>query len=209
MARRKPPVKVKICGMTSQADAMMAAEFGADAVGFIFYRKSPRYVSEKTVKNIVLPPFVNRVGVFVNEDADRINRIADSCQLDLIQLHGDESPAFCKKIKRKVIKAVRLRDAKSIERMAKYDVEGFLLDAYEENIPGGTGKTCDWSLVRRAKKFGPIILAGGLKPSNVEDAIRKVQPYGVDVCSGVEKVPGKKDRSKVRDFIQAARNSVL
>ncbi len=209
MARLKPPVKVKICGMTNYGDAMMAAEFGADAVGFIFYKKSPRYVSEKTVKNIILPPFVSRVGVFVNEDADRINRIADSCKLDLIQLHGDESPAFCKKIKRKVIKAVRLRGSKSLELLSKYMVEGFLLDAYEENIPGGTGKTCDWSLVRRAKKFGPIILAGGLSPSNVENAILRVQPYGVDVCSGVERAPGKKDRSKVRDFIQAVHNQKL
>lgn len=183
----------------------MAAEFGADAVGFIFYNKSPRCVSENTVKSIVLPPFVSRVGVFVNETADRINRIAESCRLDTIQLHGDESPAFCKEIKRKVIKAVRLRNAGSIEMLSEYNVDGFLLDSYEENIPGGTGKTCDWNLVRRAKKYGPIILAGGLDPSNVENAIRKVQPYGVDVCSGVEKVPGKKDLAKVRDFIKAAR----
>lgn len=204
MAKLRPPVKVKVCGMTSLEDALMAVGFGADAVGFIFYRKSPRFVTEKIVKSIALPPFVNRVGVFVNETAERINRIADVCRLDTIQLHGDESPAFCRKLRRRVIKAIRLRGAQSLELMPRFEVDGFLLDAYKENLPGGTGMTCDWNLVRRARKFGPVILAGGLNPDNVEEAVGKVQPYGVDVCSGVEKAPGKKDRAKVRDFILAA-----
>lgn len=208
MAKLKPPVKVKVCGMTSLEDALMAVGFGADAVGFIFYRKSPRFVTEKIVKSIALPPFVNRVGVFVNETAERINRIADVCRLDTIQLHGDESPAFCRKLRRRVVKAIRLRDANSLKLMPRFEVDGFLLDAFAENLPGGTGMICDWSLVRRAKKFGPVILAGGLTPDNVQDAIGKVQPYGVDVCSGVEKAPGKKDRAKVRDFILAAHTAM-
>ncbi len=207
MAKQKPQVKVKVCGMTSLEDALMAVGFGADAVGFVFYRKSPRFVTEKLVKSIVLPPFVNKVGVFVNETAERINRIADACRLDTIQLHGDESPAFCRKLRRRVVKAIRLRDAQSLELLPRYEVDGFLLDAYAENIPGGTGLTCDWRLAQRARKFGPVILAGGLHPGNVEDAVNQVQPYGVDVCSGVEKSPGKKDRAKVRDFILAARKA--
>lgn len=208
MAKQKPQVKVKVCGMTSLEDALMAVGFGADAVGFVFYRKSPRFVTEKLVKSIVLPPFVNKVGVFVNETAERINRIADACRLDTIQLHGDESPAFCRKLRRRVVKAIRLRDAQSLELMPRYEVDGFLLDAYAEKIPGGTGLTCDWKLALRARKFGPVILAGGLNPGNVEDAVNQVQPYGVDVCSGVEKSPGKKDRAKVRDFILAARKAM-
>lgn len=207
MAKQKPQVKVKVCGMTSLEDALMAVGFGADAVGFVFYRKSPRFVTEKLVKSIVLPPFVNKVGVFVNETAERINRIADACRLDTIQLHGDESPAFCRKLRRRVVKAIRLRDAQSLELLPRYEVDGFLLDAYAEKIPGGTGLTCDWRLAQRARKFGPVILAGGLHPGNVEDAVNQVQPYGVDVCSGVEKSPGKKDRAKVRDFILAARKA--
>lgn len=208
MAKQKPQVKVKVCGMTSLEDALMAVGFGADAVGFVFYRKSPRFVTEKLVKSIVLPPFVNKVGVFVNETAERINRIADACRLDTIQLHGDESPAFCRKLRRRVVKAIRLRDAQSLELLPRYEVDGFLLDAYAEKIPGGTGLTCDWRLAQRARKFGPVILAGGLNPGNVEDAVNQVQPYGVDVCSGVEKSPGKKDRAKVRDFILAARKAI-
>ena len=207
MAKQKPQVKVKVCGMTSLEDALMAVGFGADAVGFVFYRKSPRFVTEKLVKSIVLPPFVNKVGVFVNETAERINRIADACRLDTIQLHGDESPAFCRKLRRRVVKAIRLRDAQSLELLPRYEVDGFFLDAYAEKIPGGTGLTCDWRLAQRARKFGPVILAGGLHPGNVEDAVNQVQPYGVDVCSGVEKSPGKKDRAKVRDFILAARKA--
>ena len=141
MAKLKPRVKVKVCGMTSLEDALMAVGFGADAVGFIFYRKSPRFVTEKIVKAIALPPFVSKVGVFVNETADRINRIADACRLDAIQLHGDESPAFCRKLRRRVVKAIRLQDAQSLELLPRYEVDAFLLDTYAENIPGGTGMT--------------------------------------------------------------------
>jgi len=186
-----------------------AVEYGADAVGFIFYKKSPRSVSMKTVKDVIakLPPFVETVGVFVNESADRINRIVETCQLHSVQLHGEEGPEFCKKIRRKVIKAIRVRDRNSIAEMASYKVSAFLLDTFLEGQQGGTGKVFDWKLAREGKKYGPVILAGGLDPSNVSMAVNRVHPYGVDVCSGVEKVPGIKNPAKMKAFIKAARGS--
>lgn len=207
MAKPNLRVKVKVCGTTRLKDALLAVECGADAIGFIFYKKSPRYVTAKTAKDICakLPPFVNRVGVFVNETADNINRIADRCGLDAVQLHGDESPALCKKIKPRVIKAVRVKDAAALKAMSGYTVDGFLLDTYEEDQWGGTGKVFDWELAARAKKYGPVIIAGGLNPHNVKAAIQKVQPYGVDVSSGVEQSPGRKDPKKVKAFLKAVR----
>jgi phosphoribosylanthranilate isomerase len=209
MAKSNPPVKVKVCGTTRLKDAMLAVECGADAIGFIFYKKSPRCVTAKTAKEICskLPPFVQRVGVFVNETAEKINRIADRCGLDAVQLHGDESPAFCKKIRHRVIKAVRVKDPGSLKDLSRYPVDGFLLDTYKEDQWGGTGKVFDWELAARAKKYGPVILAGGLNPRNVKAAIQKVQPYGVDVSSGVEQSPGKKDPKKVKAFLKAVRES--
>jgi phosphoribosylanthranilate isomerase len=205
MAKSNPPVKVKVCGTTRLKDALLAVECGADAIGFIFYKKSPRSVTMKTAKEICakLPPFVNRVGVFVNETAEKINRIADRCGLDAVQLHGDESPALCKKIKCRVIKAVRVKDAASLKAMSHYKVDGFLLDTYKEDQWGGTGKVFDWELAARAKKYGPVIIAGGLNPRNVKAAIQQVQPYGVDVSSGVEQSPGIKDPKKVKAFLKA------
>ncbi|MFQ5672340.1 MAG: phosphoribosylanthranilate isomerase [Nitrospinales bacterium] len=205
MRKTKSPVKIKICGITNLADALLAVQYGADAVGFIFYNKSPRFVSRRTVKEIIstLPPFVSRVGVFVNESADRVNRVADACRLDYVQLHGDESPAYCKKMNRKVIKAVQLKDSRSLAGLNAYRVAGFLLDAYSGERRGGTGRPCDWSLARGATKYGPVILAGGLNPDNVADAVRRVRPYGIDVCSGVEKSPGKKSPAKIRAFFNA------
>lgn len=187
---------------------MLAVEAGADAVGFIFYTKSPRYVSVKEVKTIIskLPPFVETVGVFVNESADNINRIADSCRLDAVQLHGDESPAFCKQIRRKVIKVVRVKDVASFKQLSSYKVSGFLLDTYSESQQGGTGQIFDWGLVREGKKYGPVVLAGGLDSSNVTHAIQKAKPYGVDVCSGVEKTPGIKSPVKLKAFIKAVKS---
>lgn len=200
-------VKVKICGITNVTDALLAVSYGADALGFIFYKKSPRFVAVKTAQAIIseLPPCVKTVGVFVNEAADKVNRIADTCKLDIVQLHGDESAAFCKKIKRRVIKAFRIKDEKSLLPMPAYKVSGFLLDAFVADLHGGSGETCDWTLVRRAEEYGPIILAGGLTPDNVAEAIRQAEPYGVDVCSGVEESKGKKDPEKIKAFIRAAR----
>ena len=207
MSNRSPVVRVKICGMTSLEDTLLAVHGGGDAVGFIFYKKSPRYVTEKQVKSIIakLPPFIETVGVFVNETAERINRIADSCKLDAVQLHGDESPVFCKQIHRKVIKAVRVESKESFVPLPSYKVSAFLLDTFSKDQPGGTGKIFDWNLVQEGKKFGPVIVAGGLAVSNVDHAIQKSKPYGVDVCSGVEKTPGIKSPVKLKAFIKAAK----
>ena len=203
----QPRIKVKVCGTTSLKDALFAVESGADALGFIFYKKSPRCISQKEVKDIVaqLPPFVATVGVFVNEASDKVNRIAEQCRLTAVQLHGDESPAFCRRIKRRVIKVFRVLDADSFKGISNYDVSGFLLDSYNDESRGGTGKAFDWNLALRAKKQGPIILAGGLNPYNVYTAIHRVKPYGVDVCSGVEKSPGVKDFIKIDEFIKSVR----
>ena len=207
MVASEKQVKVKVCGMTSLKDALVAVEGGADAVGFIFYKKSPRSVTMKTVREIVLelPPFVDTVGVFVDETAEQVNKIADYCNLDIIQLHGDESPTFCKKIRRKVIKAFRIKDMQSVKKLSSFQVSGFLLDTFSENLHGGTGKVFDWNLALPAKKFGPVIMAGGLTPNNVQQAVRQIRPYGVDVCSGVESEPGIKDHKKVRAFLNNAK----
>jgi len=208
MMIRNPQVKVKICGMTRLQDAVLAAEYGATAVGFIFYKKSPRSITMKAAREIIakLPPFVDTVGVFVNETAQKVNKVADYCGLDIVQLHGDESPAFCRKIHRRVIKAFRIKDMQSLKLLQKYSVSGFLLDTFSENAHGGTGKVFDWNLAHPAKKMGPVILAGGLTARNVRQAIRQVRPYGVDVCSGVEKSPGIKDPEQVRAFLENIRS---
>ena len=207
MVASEKQVKVKVCGMTSLKDALVAVEVGADAVGFIFYKKSPRSVTMKTVREIVLelPPFVDTVGVFVDETAEQINKIADYCNLDIIQLHGDESPTFCKKIRRKGIKAFRIKDMQSVKKLSNFQVSGFLLDTFSENLHGGTGKVFDWNLALPAKKFGAVIIAGVLTPNNVQQAVRQIRPYGVDVCSGVESEPGIKDHKKVRAFLNNAK----
>jgi len=200
-------VKVKVCGMTNLKDTLVAVEEGADAVGFIFYKKSPRSVTMKLVREIVLelPPFVDTVGVFVDETAEQINKIADYCNLDMVQLHGDESPTFCKRMRRRVIKAFRVKDMQSVKKLSNYQVSGFILDTFSESLHGGTGKVFDWNLALPAKKFGPVIMAGGLTPNNVRQAIQRVRPYGVDVCSGVESEPGIKDHKKIRVFLKNAK----
>ena len=204
MNDRDSQVKVKICGMTSLKDVKVAVDGGVDAVGIIFYKKSPRSVTMQAVRKIVLelPPFVDSVGVFVDETAEKINKIADRCNLDRVQLHGDESPAFCKKIRRRVIKAIRVKDIQSLKKLSDYPVSSFLLDTFSEDQYGGTGKVFDWNLAYPAKKYGPIILAGGLTPINVHQAIQRIQPYGVDVCSGVESQPGIKDHKKMKAFLK-------
>ena len=204
MKDRDTQVKVKICGMTNLKDVKVAVDGGVDAVGFIFYKKSPRSVTMQAVRKIVLelPPFVDSVGVFVNETAEQINKIADRCNLDRVQLHGNESPSFCKKIRRRVIKAIRVKDIQSLKKLSDYPVSSFLLDTFSEDQYGGTGKVFDWNLAYPAKKYGPIILAGGLTPINVHQAIQRIQPYGVDVCSGVESQPGIKDHKKMKAFLK-------
>lgn len=203
--------KVKICGITNGEDAAAAVAAGADALGFIFHRKSPRYVEPAVVKRIVatLPPLVIPVGVFVNEEPAAVRSIMDGCGLALAQLHGDESAAYCLELGRPLMKALRVKDRGSFLALAEFQgragVRGFVLDTYSEKAYGGTGEVTDWSLAAEAAKAATILLAGGLTPENVAEAIRTVRPYGVDVSSGVEASPGKKDHAKIRAFLEAVR----
>lgn len=201
-------VKVKICGITNQADALAAAEAGADLLGFNFWEDSPRFVRIDQAASIVrkVPPFIVRTGVFVNPTPDLVLRAVGECGLNLLQFHGDESPEFCLQFGIMSMKAFRIRNAGCLEELAKYATDAWLLDAYSSSKPGGTGETFNWDLAFEAQKAGrPIFLAGGLTPENVAEAVRQAQPYGVDVSSGVEERPGKKDHAKVRAFINAAR----
>jgi phosphoribosylanthranilate isomerase len=187
--------RVKICGITCVEDALMAADLGANAVGLVF-AKSPRRVSPDRATEVVraLPPFVAAVGVFVDETTEQILRIVEKCGLAAVQLHGDEGPAQAREFPGvKVIRAVRVRDESSLAGLADWDVSAFLLDTYVENARGGSGKTFNWDLARAARLPAPIILAGGLNPDNIRKAIETVRPYGVDVSSGVEAEPGRKD----------------
>ena len=200
-------VRVKICGITNIEDALCAADAGADALGFVFYAKSPRCIAPEQAAKIIraLPPFILTVGLFVNAEPDFVNATAAACNLDRIQLHGEEAPSFCSGIARPVIKAFRVKDAASLESMQDYRVAGYLLDAYSPDAHGGTGLTFNWELARIAKRYGRIILAGGLTPDNVRQAIEVTSPYAVDVSSGVESSPGRKDPVKVGKFIQNAK----
>jgi phosphoribosylanthranilate isomerase len=200
--------RVKICGITNLADALAAVEAGADALGFNFYEKSPRHVSLKTAGEISrqLPPFVMRIGLFVNAPEELVTRAIGECSLTLLQFHGDEPPEFCTQFGLMSMKAFRIRDAESLKEIPNYQTDAYLLDAFSPAARGGTGEKFNWDLAIEAQKFGkPIFLAGGLTPENVADAVRKVRPFGVDVSSGVELSPGKKDAEKVRAFIQAVR----
>ena len=200
-------VKVKICGITNLDDALLAIEAGADALGFVFFEESPRYLPPPKAAAIIakLPPFVQTVGLFVGADPEQVNWTADFCGIDLIQLHGDEPPDYCIDINRRVLKAIRMKDATSLVQLPRYQVAGYLLDAWVPGVPGGTGQSFNWDLAVEAKKYGPIILAGGLTPENVAAAVATVAPHGVDVSSGVEAAPGRKDPQKVREFIRRAK----
>jgi phosphoribosylanthranilate isomerase len=201
-------VKVKICGITSLEDALLSIEAGADALGFVFFQGSPRYISPEQASGIIrnLPPFVKTVGLFVNEEPAIVNSVADQCLLDLVQLHGEESPDYCAVINRRVIKAFRVRDSSSIDTLDNYRVAACLLDAWSPTAHGGTGQTFNWEIASAAAAQRPVILAGGLTPDNVAEAVRRVQPYAVDVSSGVECSPGHKDAEKIRKFIIQARH---
>lgn len=197
---------IKICGITNREDALFAANLGVDALGFIF-APSPRQVTTKQAREIIdsLPPFINKVGVFLNHSREVVAQMALYCGLDTIQLHGEESPEDCQHFGTKVIKAFRVKDQDSFRDLPLYQVSAFLLDTYLPGQPGGTGKTFDWELAKAAKKYGPIILAGGLNPENIREAIRKVKPYGVDISSGVEERPGKKDWQKLAKLVEEIR----
>jgi len=197
--------RIKICGITRKQDAFKAAELGADALGFVFYEKSPRYVSIKAAAEICesVSPFVTKVGLFVNASENEVRRVIDSVQLDLLQFHGDELPEYCQKFNLPYIKAIRAKDRESIQSAIKSHANaiGILVDSYVPGIPGGTGNTFDWSLIPEKDK-SKVILAGGLNAENISEAITTVKPYAVDVSGGVEQSKGIKDHEKIFQFIK-------
>lgn len=201
-------VRAKICGITNRDDALCAVDAGADALGFIFYEKSPRYVTPEVVGEIVaeLPPFVTPVGVFVNAPEARIDAVVKLAGLRTIQLHGDEPPEACLGHAVPVIRVLRVGEDFDTEKMRPYLVDTFLLETHKAGLYGGTGETFDWLKAIAAKDMGRVILAGGLNPDNVAKAIKTVMPYAVDIGSGVESEPGKKDHKKVKQFLKAVRS---
>jgi phosphoribosylanthranilate isomerase len=201
--------RLKICGVTSVADGLVAAEAGADMIGLMFYEGSLRHITLATAVEIsrALPPFVLRVGVFVNPEAAQVTRAIAECGLNLLQFHGDEDSDFCTQFGLMSLKAIRVRDAESLKQLGHFNTDAFLLDAYAKSGLGGTGEKFNWELALEAQQFGkPIFLAGGLTPENVAAAVELVHPFAVDVSSGVESAPGKKDAAKVRAFIAAAKS---
>ena len=199
-------VRSKICGITRIEDALIAAEAGADAIGLVFYAKSPRAVSIQQARDIgaTLPAFVTTVGLFVNASREELNDVLAGVALDLLQFHGDESPAECESYQRPYIKALRVKPGDDIAQLAApyAKARGILLDTYVPGVPGGTGAAFDWSLVPSGLSL-PVILAGGLSAANVQAAIEQVRPYAVDVSGGVEAGKGIKDAAKIRAFMQA------
>jgi phosphoribosylanthranilate isomerase len=205
-------MKIKICGLTNKNDALNAIALNVDALGFIFYEHSPRYISPETVETFMLdlPPFINAIGVFVNATSDYITSVVQRCKLNAIQLHGSEPPEFCTQFSLPTIKAIPVREHSDITAIPKYKgcVNGILLDTKAENVHGGTGKTFDWGLALEAKEYDtPLILSGGINAKNIEKALKMVGPYGIDICSGVEKEPGIKDYNKMQELIGAIKSS--
>ncbi len=204
-------MKVKVCGITTSEDALAAVSEGVDALGFNFFAGSPRCVAPDAVLRIVsrLPPFVVRVGVFVNvPDTREVEETARAAAIQVLQLHGDESPQYCGKLSAwPLIKALRIGAGTLPEGLERFPVSAFLLDVRDDDLFGGTGKSFDWELASRIGRERPVILAGGLNPRNVARAIRTVRPYAVDVCSGVEQSPGKKDIAKVHEFMREVRHA--
>ncbi len=204
-------VKVKICGITNLDDALAAVDAGADALGFVFCDSSPRRVAPGIADAVIsrLPPFVTAVGLFVNAPEAAVREILNQCRIQTLQFHGAESPNYCQSFKQCVIKAFRVQDETSLAALVDYSVAGWLLDSYVPGQAGGTGARFNWDLAVRAKAWCPrLILAGGLTPANVAEAVRQVRPYAVDVSSGVESAPGRKDRAKLNAFIRAAKTAL-
>jgi phosphoribosylanthranilate isomerase len=201
-------VKVKICGVTRLEDALLATRLGADALGFNFWPRSKRHLPAADARAIVrrLPPYVTAVGVFVDASREEILRAVEQSGVNAVQLHGDEPPALCASLPVPVVKAIRVADAHALALLASYEVSGFLLDAPGPGY-GGTGQTFDWAIAVEAAASVPVLLAGGLTPENVAEAIRVVRPWGVDVASGVESSPGVKDADKLRRFLAAAKET--
>lgn len=203
-------MKVKICGITNFEDALSAANYGADALGFIFFKGSPRYIEPEKAREIIsyLPPFIITVGVFVNEEPAKIRKIMEFVGINILQLHGDEPPEICK-IWQRVIKAFRVINLTDLKPLERYRTSANLLDTYSPDAYGGTGLTFNWDIAVEAKRYGHVILSGGLNPENIEQAIKWVRPYAVDVSSGVEMYKGKKDLAKLREFIVRAKSSLM
>ncbi|HEX8248920.1 MAG TPA: phosphoribosylanthranilate isomerase, partial [Pyrinomonadaceae bacterium] len=206
--------RVKICGITNREDALLSARFGADALGFNFYAKSPRYIAPEKAREIIeqLPPEILKVGVFVNESLEKVCEIAEIATLDAIQLHGEETPEFVLEIKAKtnleIIKAFRVSPEFKPENVLQYQVDAILLDAFSPQEHGGTGEIFDWKIAFKVKQSVPkFYLAGGLNSQNVDLAIRRVEPFAVDSCSLLERDKGKKDKFKVFRFISAVKKS--
>ena len=208
-------VRIKICGITRLADALCAAEAGVDGLGFIFAARSPRQVAPATARAIIdqLPPLVAAVGVFVDEEPGRVAAIVRECGINLIQLHGAESPAYCRELRAclaapcHLLKAVRVGARTTTAEVAPYSeaVHGFLLDTYHQGVVGGTGQTFDWTLIDRLALAKPFLLAGGLDADNIGEALAQVNPYGVDGNSGLEDAPGHKNHDRIRRFVAAVR----
>lgn len=202
---------VKICGITNLQDAELSVSVGANAIGFIFHEHSPRYIQPERALAIAreLPEHISKIGVFVNANRKLIHDTVARVHLSAVQLYGKEGPDDLVNYETSVIKAFRVGPGFDVEAMHNYLVDAFLLDAYKEGMFGGTGNTFDWNVAVKAKDYGRIILSGGLNVENIESAVTFVQPYGVDVSSGVELRVGKKDPARVRDFVAAARNASL
>lgn len=204
-------VRIKICGITNLEDALAAVDAGAHALGFMFYEASPRFLTPRAAAEIIraLPPFVAKVGVFVNPTRESVAQAIADCGLDTVQFHGDETPEFCLGFGLKTIKAFRIRGAESLQALAAFPTDAWLLDSFVAGQLGGTGAQFNWEWAAEAARTArrKIILAGGLTPENVARAVQQVQPYGVDVSSGVESKPGKKDPRKMKSFIAAARRA--
>ena len=201
--------RIKICGITGPEDASLAVEAGADALGFNFVPGTPRCVAPEIAGAIVagLPPFVTAVGVFVDQSLEEVLRAAAVAGVGAVQLHGTEGADFARRIPLKVIKAIAVADRASLAAMAGYPAHAFLLDAHRAGSAGGTGQTFPWDVAVEARRHGRILLAGGLTPDNVAEAVRRVRPFAVDVASGVERCPGQKDPQKVRRFVAAVRRA--
>lgn len=203
---------IKICGITNIDDALAAVTAGADALGFNFYKPSPRYVTPQNAREIItkLPMSVLTVGVFVNEDSPKsVLNIANAAGITALQLHGDESPAYCRELAndRYVIKSLAVANDFDLQTIAAYEVEAIMLDTKHFELRGGTGEVFDWSIAREVNEVVPkLFLAGGLSPDNIEEAIAMVRPYAVDACSALEDRPGRKNHDRMRDFVETARN---
>lgn len=199
--------KIKICGITNVDDALKAVHYGAWAVGFIFSKKSPRYVSPSRARKIIeaLPPFVTPVGVFVDLSERAVRDICQFTRIHTVQFHGQESAVYCKRFSDvKVIKAFRIEDFIPVDEIKKYKVDAYLFDTYKEGVAGGTGETFDWAVLAKHPMDKPIILSGGLNPQNVQKALEVTNLFAIDVSSGVEKSPGIKDPRLIRAFFDAA-----